>query len=119
MPLKCHGRGTNGDRIRFPVMGWSGRAPAPPAIGCWEGAPKTRSTPCPRSWRAQSPCSETAVLLEKPFDLLARKLGTHSAPVGVIAVVSSRQEVGFVGNTRCCKSPIEGVRLFSRHDTIA
>jgi hypothetical protein len=25
------------------------------AIGCWEGAPKTRSTPCPRSWRAQSP----------------------------------------------------------------
>src|SRR6202140_2595554 len=28
--------------------GRSGRAPAPPAIGCWEGAPKTRSTPCPR-----------------------------------------------------------------------
>ena len=22
------------------LMGWSGRAPAPPAIECWEGAPK-------------------------------------------------------------------------------
>ena len=28
-------------------MGWSGRAPAPPAVG-WQEAPNERSTPCPR-----------------------------------------------------------------------
>src|SRR5262249_45740826 len=35
-------------RSGLPVMGWSGRAPAPPAIEAGEGAPKTRSTPCPK-----------------------------------------------------------------------
>ena len=30
----------DGDGVECPLMGWSGRAAAPPAIECWEGAPK-------------------------------------------------------------------------------
>jgi hypothetical protein len=37
------------------LMGWSGRAPAPSSDRSWEGAPKTRSTPCPRHSKLQSP----------------------------------------------------------------
>ncbi len=33
---------------------WSGRAPAPTSFRPWEGAPKTRSTPCPRHSTLQS-----------------------------------------------------------------
>jgi len=39
----------------YPLMGWSGRAPAPPANEAGEGAAKTRSTPCPRNSIAKSP----------------------------------------------------------------
>src|ERR1700677_386252 len=38
-----------------PVMGWSGRAPAPPAREAGKGAPKTRSTPCLRHPIPRSP----------------------------------------------------------------
>jgi hypothetical protein len=38
-----------------PLMGCSGRAPAPPANEAGEGAANTRSTPCPRNSIAKSP----------------------------------------------------------------
>ena len=36
-------------------MGWSGRAPAPASKRSWQGAPKTRSTPCLRHPIPRSP----------------------------------------------------------------
>src|SRR5258705_11763049 len=38
-----------------PLMGWSGRAPAPPASQAGKGRQKTRSTPCLRHPIPQSP----------------------------------------------------------------